>query len=121
MSTAPCVQADAGARVRVARTFVLLDGLQEVLRVEARHQNDRGALVQPDAHEDHHAIDVVQRQHGDHPILSAHARVMLGIARGLERVSDQVAVAEHHTLWDARRPTRIRQHAKVRRRVDRSC
>ena len=44
---------------------MVLVQLQELLEVEARHRDDRGARAEAEVHEHLHAVDVEERQDGD--------------------------------------------------------
>ena len=88
---------------------VLLDQAEELLEVEARHQHDGRAPAQHAVHHDAHAVDVEQRQHARERVAGLD-----GLHRGgLQHVGDEVAVAEHHALGQARGAAGVRQRDDV--------
>ena len=82
---------------------------QELLEIEPRHRDDRGAGPQAQVHEHLHAVDVEERQHRDEGV------VLVQRDRGecLLDVRDEVAVREHDALRQAGRARRVRQHDDV--------
>ena len=80
------------------RDAVLLDRREELREVEARHRDDARAAPQGVVEHERLAVDVEERQDGDHAVVLAdrpHGRV-------LAEVRDEVAVRQHHALGQAR-------------------
>ena len=82
---------------------------QELLEVEARHRDDRGAGSQTGVHEHLHAVDVEERQHRDEGIVGLHR----DRRECLLDVRDEVAVGQHDALRQAGRARGVRQHDDV--------
>ena len=68
------------------RHAVLLQEVEELLEVEARHRDDGGAGLQRGAHDHRHAVDVVEGQNADQRVVGRDALV----GRDLGHVGDQV-------------------------------
>ena len=93
---------------------ILLHGLQELLHVKPRHRHHRGPLVKRPAHDDHHAVDMVERQQPQHDIALPH--FIFGYRRRRDTLRDirhEVVVRQHHPLGKAGRAARIGQHHQV--------
>ena len=106
-----------GRHQRQDRDPVLLDELEELLEVEARHHDDGAAIGEPEHHDHDHAVDVKERQHRHDDVPLAEA-VEVAHALALAEIRHQVVVRQHHALGQARGAARVRQHDDVVARVD---
>ena len=88
---------------------VALDDVQQLLEIEARHVDDRGALGQ--AQVEHHrlAVDVEVGQEPDQDVVLRDRHR----APGLLDVRHQVPMGEHHPLHHSRGPARVGQDGEV--------
>ena len=98
-----------------ARHRVAFQQIQELPGLEAGHGDDRRARAQPGVHDPGQPGLVEERQRGDHHVAGRQGEQ--GLA--LDHVGDKVAVAEHHSLAQPGRATRIRDRGDVAGRVER--
>ena len=103
---------------RQIRDAVLLCRREKLLEIETWHRDDGGAVREPELQDDHHAINVEQREHRQNPIALLESVERLG-AVDLAEVRHHIAVRQHHAFRQSRRPARVREHDDVFGRCDR--
>ena len=96
-----------------ARDWPVLQHLQEHFEIELRHRDDRRRAHEAMHQDDHHPVDVKERQH-------AEQRRHLDVFDRLDLIQlrDDVAMGEHHALRQAGRPGRVGQHHEIVGRID---
>ena len=103
---------------RQIRDAVLLCRREKLLEIETWHRDDGGAVREPELQDDHHAINVEQREHRQNPIALLESVERLGSV-DLAEVRHHIAVRQHHAFRQSRRPARVREHDDVFGRCDR--
>src|SRR5262249_59719211 len=86
-----------GRHEREDSDAMLRHGGKELLHVEARHHEDGATVAEPQHHDDDHAVDVEEGQHGHDGVPLAEAFPVLH-AVALAEVGHEVAVGQHHAL-----------------------
>ena len=85
---------------------------EELLEIEAGHDDQPRPRVQGGVEQHRHAVDVEERQDRDHHVVGLHV-----LHRpDLRDVGDQVAVRQHHALGVAGGAGAVGEHCQVRRR-----
>ena len=76
--------------------LVVLDIGEELLEIEARHHHQPRPRMQDRVEQHRHSVDVEERHDRDDDIVGLHVLHRAGLGD----VGDQVAMCEHHALWD---------------------
>jgi hypothetical protein len=90
---------------------VVLHGREERIKLEPGQDDHRGSLEQREVERDLEAENVEQRQRGDHDVVISHPVYRPRLAEA----GDEVAVRQHDTLREARRPARPCQERDIGR------
>ena len=91
------------------RDAVLLNQVEKLLEVEARHGDDRRAAPKALVQDHGLPVDVEEGQDADQDVVLGDLERVLD----LHQVRDQVLVGEHHALGQPRRAARVRQDRQV--------
>ena len=110
-STAGCLASASaiGGTTKTCEMLVLLDQVEELLEVEARHRDDRRARAKALVQDHRLPVDVEEGQDAEEDVVLGDPERVLD----LHEVRDEVLVREHHALGQAGRAARVRQDREV--------